>query len=156
MELHELRCPAGSRRPRKRRGRGPASGVGGTAGRGHKGQKARSGASIRVGFEGGQMPLSRRIPKRGFTSPRSRRFSIVNISVLNRFPDGTEVTPEMLLKEGIVGKLKDGLKILGSGKLGKRLVIWAHRFSGKARSAIESAGGSCHQIVNDERMTKSE
>jgi large subunit ribosomal protein L15 len=150
MELHELSYPAGSRRPRKRRGRGTGSGRGKTAGRGEKGQKSRSGYKLRPGFEGGQMPLIRRLPKVGFTPPRPRRWTEVNISELNRFPDGSEVTPEALRGERIIRGWKDGVKILGRGDLEKRLVVRAHRFSKKARQAIEAAGGSCHPIADTE------
>ena len=147
MELSELKNPRGARRPRKRKGRGPASGQGKTAGRGEKGQKSRSGSKIRVGFEGGQMPLIRRMPKGGFTPPCRRRYAVVNLETLNRFPDGSEITPEVLLEEKIIRKLEDGVKILGKGTLTPRLVVWAHRFSRKALEAIAAAGGSCHHIT---------
>lgn len=148
MELHQLHSVPGSRRPRKRRGRGPGSGLGKTAGRGQKGQKSRSGYKRKPGFEGGQMPLKRRLPKVGFTSPRPRRFAVVNISQLNVFPDGSEVTPEVLLEKRVIRRLKTGVKILGEGSLDKKLFVWAHRFSQKAKETIEAAGGSCQCITS--------
>lgn len=148
MELHQLRYVPGSRRPRKRKGRGRGSGLGKTAGRGHKGQKSRSGYSSKPGFEGGQMPLKRRLPKGGFTPPRRRRFSVVNISQLNVFPDGSEVTPETLREKRIIRKLiKPGVKILARGSVERKLAVWAHSFSAAARRAIESAGGTCQHIA---------
>ena len=140
-ELHELKPADGSRRPRKRVGRGPGSGWGKTAGRGQKGQKSRSGASIPAGFEGGQMPLQRRIPKRGFT-PRSRvEYQIVNVGRLDRV-DGTDVTAEALLAAGLVRSARDRIKILGQGDLDRALTVTAHAFSASARAKIEAAGGT--------------
>lgn len=142
MELHELKPVPGSRSPRKRRGRGSGSGTGGTAGRGHKGQRARSGGRVRPGFEGGQMPLIRRLPKVGFTSRRARP-AVVNISSLEVFSAGDEVTPAALLEKRIVNKAGAGIKILGKGKISKKLSVSAHAFSASARRAIEEAGGEC-------------
>ncbi|HPJ71478.1 MAG TPA: 50S ribosomal protein L15 [bacterium] len=150
MELHELKFTPGAKKSRKRKGRGPGSGWGKTAGRGEKGQKSRSGASIRPGFEGGQMPLARRLPKVGFTSPSPVRYGIVNLSTLNGFEDGTEVTPELLLEKRIVRKLYDGIKVLGRGSMERKLEVWAHCFSARAREAIEAAGGTC-QVIGSRR-----
>ncbi len=147
MELHELKYNRGARRPRKRRARGTGSGLGKTAGRGQKGQNSRSGGGVRIGFEGGQMPLKRRLPKVGFTPLHPRSFSIINISALNVFPEGAEVNPEILLEKRIIRKLSpNGLKILARGKIDKKLLVWAHSFSRAAREAIEAAGGSCQRI----------
>lgn len=143
--LHELR-PEVRRKRIKRVGRGPGSGHGKTSTRGHKGQKARSGGAKGPGFEGGQMPLQRRLPMRGFTNARFRReFAVVNVDQLNRFNDGTEITPELLLSSRVIRKLKDGVKILGGGDLEKRLVVRAHAFSKEAARKIEAAGG---QVVS--------
>ncbi len=143
MELHNLHNPPGSRRPRKRRGRGPGSGLGATSGRGHKGQKARSGYKSKPGFEGGQMPLKRRLPKVGFTSPFPTIYTVVNLGDLGVFAEGTEVTPELLRERGLIRNLKQPVKILGRGKIEKKLSVSADRFSLSARSAIEAAGGKC-------------
>lgn len=121
MKLHELKPAEGSRKVRNRVGRGIGSGNGKTAGRGHKGQNARSGGGVRLGFEGGQTPLFRRLPKRGFTNINRKEFTIVNLSTLNRFEDGTEVTPELLLETGVISKLNDGVKILASGAVEKKI-----------------------------------
>lgn len=145
MELHNLTSAPGSRRNRKRRGRGPGSGLGKTAGRGHKGQKARSGYRSKPGFEGGQMPLKRRLPKVGFTSPFPTDYTVINIGDLADFPEGTEVTPELLRERRKIRTLKYPVKILARGKLEKKLTVEADRFSGAARAAIEAAGGSCRQ-----------
>lgn len=134
MKLHELKPAEGSRKVRNRVGRGIGSGNGKTAGRGHKGQNARSGGGVRLGFEGGQTPLFRRLPKRGFTNINRKEFTIVNLSTLNRFEDGTEVTPELLLETGVISKLNDGVKILASGAVEKKLTVKAHKFSSSARS----------------------
>jgi large subunit ribosomal protein L15 len=147
MELHNLSPKPHSRKNRKRVGRGPGSGNGKTAGRGHKGAGSRSGNTTRRGFEGGQMPLVRRVPKRGFTNIFRKEYAIVNVGQLERFPDGSEVNPELLLAEGVVSKLRDGLKVLGDGDLSKKLVVRAHRFSRKAQAVIEAAGGSCEVIA---------
>ncbi len=120
MKLHELKPAEGSRKVRNRVGRGIGSGNGKTAGKGHKGQNARSGGGVRLGFEGGQTPLFRRLPKRGFTNINRKEFAIVNLSTLNRFEDGTEVTPELLLETGVISKLNDGVKILASGAVEKK------------------------------------
>ena len=142
MGLHNLKPARGSVRDRKRVGRGPGSGLGKTAGRGEKGQKSRSGYGRKSGFEGGQMPLHRRVPKRGFTNARFRKeFAEVNIGRLDVFEAGTIVTPDVLLKRGIVKRVRDGVKILGKGELTKALTIHAHRFSARAKELIASAGG---------------
>lgn len=140
MKLHELKPAEGSRKVRNRVGRGIGSGNGKTAGKGHKGQNARSGGGVRLGFEGGQTPLFRRLPKRGFTNINRKEFTIVNLSTLNRFEDGTEVTPELLLETGVISKLNDGVKILASGAVEKKLTVKAHKFSSSAKEAIEAAG----------------
>lgn len=146
MRLHELKPAEGSRTVRKRVGRGIGSGLGKTAGRGQKGQKARSGAKIRRGFEGGQMPLFQRLPKRGFTNKFRREWAEVNVEALNRFPAGTTVTPELLQKTGVIKSIKNGVKILGKGELEKELIVKAHRFSAQAAEKIESAGGRVEVI----------
>lgn len=146
MKLHELKPAEGSRKERKRVGRGIGSGNGKTAGRGHKGQNARSGGGVRLGFEGGQNPLYRRLPKRGFTNPTRKEYSIVNVEVLNRFEAGTEVTPELLIETGVVKNVKDGIKILGNGTLEKQLTVKANKFSASAVQAIEAAGGKTEVI----------
>ena len=141
MNLHELSPAAGSTHVGKRKGRGAGTGNGKTAGRGHKGQKARSGGSIRAGFEGGQMPLARRIPKRGFNNIFAKPLEIVNLSALDRFQDGDTVTVHALLEKGILSKCRYGYKVLGSGKLTKKLTVQASAFSASAKEAIEAAGG---------------
>jgi large subunit ribosomal protein L15 len=146
MKLHELKPAPGSRKKKKRLGRGISAGQGKTAGKGHKGQNARSGGGVRPGFEGGQTPLYRRLPKRGFTNPNRVEYAIVNVSVLERFEDGTVVTPELLLQEGIVKNLKDGLKVLGEGELSKKLTVKAHKFSQSAVEKITAAGGATEVI----------
>jgi len=146
MKLHELKPAEGSRKVRNRVGRGIGSGNGKTAGKGHKGQNARSGGGVRLGFEGGQTPLFRRLPKRGFTNINRKEFTIVNLATLNRFEDGTEVTPELLLETGVISKLNDGVKILASGAVEKKLTVKAHKFSSSAKEAIEAAGGSVEVI----------
>jgi large subunit ribosomal protein L15 len=146
MDLSNLSPAEGSRKSDNfRRGRGHASGNGKTAGKGHKGQKARSGAT-RPGFEGGQMPLYRRLPKRGFTDRNSKVITAINVSALNRFEDGTEVTPELLLTSGAVSKIVDGVKILGEGELTKKLTVRVHAVSEGAKNKIESAGGTVEVI----------
>jgi large subunit ribosomal protein L15 len=145
--LHNLKPAKGSVRNRKRVGRGPGSGLGKTAGRGEKGQKSRSGFSRKPGFEGGQMPLHRRLPKRGFTNaPFRKEFATVNLGRLDVFEAGTIVTPELLVKQGIVKKLLDGLKVLADGQLTKALTVHAHRFSGKAQERIATLGGKAELI----------
>ncbi|RKD25421.1 LSU ribosomal protein L15P [Caminicella sporogenes DSM 14501] len=146
MKLHELRPAKGAVKNRKRLGRGTATGQGKTAGRGQKGQKARSGGGVRPGFEGGQMPLYRRLPKRGFKNPFKKEWTIVNLMDLNRFEDGTEVTPELLKEAGVIKKIKYGLKVLGDGELQKKLTIKAHKFSKSAIEKIEAAGGKAEVI----------
>jgi len=137
-----LKPAEGSVSTPKRKGRGIGSGLGKTAGRGHKGQKARSGGGVRPGFEGGQMPLIRRLPKRGFTNIFARVYSVINVEDLNCFDQDTVVTPEVLKEWGIVKKLNDGVKILGKGELTLKLTVKAHKFSKSAQLKIESAGGS--------------
>ena len=141
MKLHELNAPAGTSRNRKRRGRGTATGQGKTGGRGMNGQKSRSGGGVRLGFEGGQMPLYRRIPKRGFTNIFGTTYTTLNVEDLNRFEEGTEVTPAMLVELGVLKQVKDGVKILGDGELKKSLTVKAHKFSKTAVEKIEAAGG---------------
>ncbi|GEL78049.1 50S ribosomal protein L15 [Tenuibacillus multivorans] len=143
MKLHELK---GDSKKRNRVGRGMASGNGKTSGRGHKGQKARSGSGTRPGFEGGQMPLFQRLPKRGFTNINRKEYTIVNLETLNRFEDGTEVTPELLLENGVISKVKAGVKVLGNGNLEKKLTVKAQKFSASAKEAIEAAGGQTEVI----------
>jgi large subunit ribosomal protein L15 len=147
MKLHELSPNEGSTSTRKRRGRGAGSGLGKTSGRGHKGQNARSGGGVRPGFEGGQNPLYKRVPKRGFNNDRfATVFAIVNLDQLNRFEAGTEVTPELLLNEGILKNPKDGIKILGNGDLNVQLTVKAHKFSQSATEKIQAAGGKTEVI----------
>lgn len=146
MRVHELRPAPGSRPQARKVGRGIGSGQGKTAGRGHKGQKARSGGGIRRGFEGGQMPLVRRIPKIGFVSRRKRYPEIVNLDQLDRFPAGAEVTPEDLLRAGLVRSLRDGVKILGTGNLDRPLVVKAQAFSKSAAKKIIACGGRAEVI----------
>ena len=146
MKLHELRAPAGSTKNRKRRGRGTATGQGKTGGRGMNGQNSRSGGGTRLGFEGGQMPLYRRIPKRGFTNIWKKEYVILNVDDLNKFEDGAEITPETLKEIGMVKQLKDGVKILGDGAIEKKVTVKAHKFSKTAKEKIESAGGKAEVI----------
>lgn len=146
MKLHELKPAAGSRKERNRVGRGIASGNGKTAGKGHKGQNARSGGGVRPGFEGGQNPLFRRLPKRGFTNINRKEYAIVNLDALNRFEDGAEITPALLIETGVVSKELAGIKILGNGTLNKKLNVKAHKFSASAKEAIENAGGTTEVI----------
>lgn len=144
MKLNELMPSEGSRTNRNRIGRGTSSGTGKTAGRGQKGQKARG--KVRLGFEGGQMPLYRRIPKRGFTNINRKEFAIVNLDALNVFDEGAEVTPESLLKAGIISKQLSGVKVLGNGEITKKLTVKANKFSESAVKAIEAAGGKTEVI----------
>ena len=141
MNLHELSPAAGSTHVGKRKGRGAGTGNGKTAGRGHKGQKARSGGGVRVGFEGGQMPLARRVPKRGFNNIFAKPLEIINLSALNAFNNGDTVTAEALLEKGIHSKCPNGYKVLGNGKITKKLKVEASAFSKSAQEAIEAAGG---------------
>ncbi|KPN94339.1 50S ribosomal protein L15 [Lysinibacillus sp. ZYM-1] len=146
MKLHELKPAEGSRKQRNRVGRGIGSGNGKTAGKGHKGQNARSGGGVRPGFEGGQNPLFRRLPKRGFTNINRKEYAIVNLDALNRFEDGAEVTAALLLETGLVSNEKAGIKVLGHGTLNKKLTVKAHKFSASAKEAIENAGGTTEVI----------
>ena len=146
MKLHELQPAEGSRKVRNRVGRGTSSGNGKTSGRGQKGQKARSGGGVRLGFEGGQTPLFRRLPKRGFTNINRKDYAVINLDVLNRFEDGTEVTPVALVEAGIVKNEKAGIKVLGNGSLDKKLTVKAAKFSKHAQETIEAAGGSIEVI----------
>ncbi|MFS0784226.1 50S ribosomal protein L15 [Bacillus sp. 1P06AnD] len=146
MKLHELKPAEGSRQEPKRKGRGIGSGNGKTAGKGHKGQNARSGGGVRLGFEGGQTPLFRRLPKRGFTNINRKDYAVVNLDTLNRFEDGTEVTPELLIETGVVKNQKAGIKILANGKIEKKLTVKAQKFSSAAKEAIEAAGGQTEVI----------
>ncbi|ALV22253.1 MULTISPECIES: 50S ribosomal protein L15 [Carnobacterium] len=146
MKLHELTYAEGSRKERNRVGRGSSSGNGKTSGRGQKGQKSRSGGGVRLGFEGGQTPLFRRLPKRGFTNINRKEYAIVNLETLNRFEDGTEVTPAMLVESGIIKAEKSGIKVLGNGQVERKLTVKASKFSQAAKEAIEAAGGSIEVI----------
>ncbi|WP_047153237.1 50S ribosomal protein L15 [Aneurinibacillus tyrosinisolvens] len=146
MKLHEIKPAEGSRHTRKRVGRGIGSGTGKTAGRGHKGQNARSGGGVRPGFEGGQNPLYRRLPKRGFTNPNRKVFAVVNLDKLNQFEADTVVTPELLLEAGVVRNERDGIKILGNGDLNVKLTVQAHKFSQSAVEKIEAVGGKTEVI----------
>ncbi len=146
MRLHDLAPNPGSRSPRKRKGRGIGSGLGKTAGRGQDGQKSRAGSGIRRGFEGGQMPLFQRLPKRGFKNTFAKKPVSINIFQLNRFEEGTVITPELLHEEGLIKSAPYGVKVLGNGKLEKNLVVRAQGFSSQAREKIESAGGRAEVI----------
>lgn len=145
MKLHEMKSMA-PRTARKRVGRGPGSGLGKTSGRGQKGQNARSGGGVRPGFEGGQTPLARRLPKRGFTNINRKEYAVVNVEDLNRFEDGTVVTPALLKEVGLVSKELNGVKILGNGELTKKLNVTAAKFSKSAVEAIEKAGGKAEVL----------
>lgn len=147
MELSNLTPKADATKNRKRVGRGPGSGHGKTAGRGHKGALSRSGTRRRRNFEGGQMPLVRRLPKRGFTNIFAKSYAVVNLGQLERFPAGTEVTPALLVAEGLVKKRGDGVKILAKGTLTRALVVKAHKFSAQAKAQIEAAGGRCEVLA---------
>lgn len=144
MKLHELKASEGSRKVRNRVGRGTSSGNGKTAGRGQKGQKARS--KVRLGFEGGQMPLFRRMPKRGFQNINRKEYAIVNLETLEKFDNGTEVTPTLLVEKKVIKDEKNGIKVLGNGKLTKKLTVKANKFSTAAKEAIETAGGQAEVI----------
>ena len=146
MKISELSPAPGSVKEAKRKGRGIATGNGKTAGRGHKGQKARSGGGVRVGFEGGQMPLARRIPKRGFHNIFAKPLEFVNVSELNVFEDGAAVSVESLLDAGILSKCRYGVKILGNGELKKKLTVSANAFSQTAKEKIEAAGGKAEVL----------
>ena len=147
MKLNELRPAEGSVQERFRKGRGPGSGNGKTAGKGHKGQNARSGGGVRPGFEGGQFPIYRQLPKRGFNNKRfATVYATINVSDLNRFEDGTIVDIETLLAARVIRKAQDGLKVLGDGELTKKLTVKAAKFSAAAKEKIEAAGGSCEEV----------
>lgn len=146
MKLHELTAVEGSTKERKRIGRGHGSGQGKTAGKGHKGQKARSGGSIRPGFEGGQMPLQRRIPKRGFNNIFAKKIVAINVSDLNKFEDGAKVDAQALVNAGIVKKEYDGIKILGNGEISKKLTVKVAAYSESAKQKIEAAGGKAEVV----------
>jgi large subunit ribosomal protein L15 len=146
MKLNELSPAVGSVTPAWRKGRGVGSGNGKTAGKGHKGQNARSGGGVRIGFEGGQIPLYRKLPKRGFKNRFAVRYSIVNVADLNVFEDGATVTVEDLVSRKIVKKVNDGVKVLGCGPIEKKLTVQAHAFTAGAKQLIEQAGGKCEVI----------
>ncbi len=146
MDLSNLQPAPGSKKNRKRIGRGPGSGTGKTSGKGHKGQKARSGGGIKPGFEGGQMPLHRRLPKRGFTPLSRKEYALVNLGDLESFDAGSTVSLEALTTAGLVGRLKDGVKVLASGDFTKSLTVQAHKFSKSAVAKIEAAGGKVEVI----------
>src|SRR5438093_1406455 len=157
MRLHDLKPRPGAKHRRKRLGQGESSGHGKTSGRGGKGQTARSGSSIRIGFEGGQMPLIRRIPKRGFNNARhTTRYLPVNLEALNQFDEGARVDAEVLRKAGLANGRADGIKILGNGELSKKLTVNAHAFSASAKSKIEAKGGTCEVIGPRKETTISE
>lgn len=153
MRLHDLKPRPGARHRRKRLGRGESSGLGKTSGRGHKGYGARTGASTRIGFEGGQMPLTRRLPKRGFNNNRFKTdYRVVNLAALNGFESGATVDPETLKKAGLANGPGEGvIKILGQGELTKKLTVKAHAFSATARAQIEAQGGTCELIGSSPR-----
>ena len=147
MKLHELSKPLGSTKAPKRKGRGTATGQGKTAGRGLNGQLSSSGGGVRVGVEGGQMPLYRRVPKRGFTNIFKKEWSIINVSDLDAiYADGTEITPELLIADGKLKQVTDGIKILGDGEITKKFTVKAHKFSKSAVEKIEAAGGKAEVI----------
>ena len=147
MKLNELKPVEGARHYKKRVGRGSGSGMGKTATRGHKGQNARSGGGVRPGFEGGQLPLFRRLPKRGFSNAKFKTtYAVINLSDLNRFDNGAEVTPEILKEMGLVKNQLDGIKVLGNGTLEKKLTVKAHKFSSVAKEQIEKLGGKAEVI----------
>jgi large subunit ribosomal protein L15 len=149
MKLHEIKPAPGSTKRRKVVGRGRGSGHGTTAGRGGKGQTARTGSSIPAWFEGGQMPLIRRLPKRGFTNIFKKNYAIINIEILDRFESGQEVTPALLVSQGLIRSRNDGVKVLGTGVLTKTLTVHAHKFSQSAAAKIEAAGGKVQVIERD-------
>ncbi len=146
MKLHELSPAAGSVSDVKRKGRGPGSGNGKTAGKGHKGQNARSGGGVRIGFEGGQMPITRRLPKRGFNNIFAKKYAIVNVEALNAFDNGAFVSAAELLEKKIIRKEEDGLRVLGNGDLTKKLTVKANAFSESAKAKIEAAGGKVEVV----------
>ena len=146
MKLHELKPAFGSTTAPKRLGRGIGSGLAKTSGKGHKGAKARSGGGKRPGFEGGQMPLTMRLPKRGFTNKWATEYVAINVSALNIFEDGDVVGPVELIQAGIIKKIEDGIKIMGNGELTKKLTVQAMKFTATAKEKIEAAGGNCEVI----------
>ena len=146
MKLNDLSPAAGSTQIAKRKGRGPGTGNGKTAGRGHKGQKARSGGGVRVGFEGGQMPLARRIPKRGFNNIFAKPLDAINVSMLDRFEDGATVDVDALISAGVISSCKYGVKVIGNGEISKKLTVKANAFSESAKAKIEAAGGKAEVI----------
>ncbi|MCD6328615.1 50S ribosomal protein L15 [bacterium] len=146
LKLHDLKPPPGARHKKKRLGRGPGSGTGGTSGKGHKGQKCRSGGNTRRGFEGGQMPLIRRVPKRGFNNPTRIEYTILNVEGLNRFSSGAVVSPDLLKEMGVYKRKTDGLKILGDGELNVSLTVRANKFTKSAVQKIEAANGKAEVI----------
>ncbi len=146
MRIHELKAPKGATKAPKRIGRGQGTGWGTTAARGMNGQNSRSGGGVRLGFEGGQMPLYRRLPKRGFTNKWAKEYSEVNIKDLNRFEDGTVVDLELLVQSGLVKQVKDGVKVLGNGEIEKKLTVKAAKFSKSAVEKIEKAGGKAEVL----------
>ena len=146
MKLFELTPSVGSTKDSKRKGRGHGSGNGKTAGRGHKGQNARSGGGVRIGFEGGQMPIYRRLPKRGFTNIFAKQYAEVKLSDLNKFEDGAVVDAEALVNAGIISKTLDGVKVLGNGEITKKLTVKASKFTSAAAAKIEAAGGKAEVI----------
>jgi large subunit ribosomal protein L15 len=146
MKLHELKPETGATHYKKRVGRGTSSGNGKTSGRGQKGQNSRSGGGVRLGFEGGQTPLFKRLPKKGFSNPFRKEYAVVNVSDLNKYKENTVVTPELLLQDKLVRKELNGVKILGNGKLEVKLTVKAHKFSASAMKAIAEAGGKTEVI----------
>lgn len=147
MKLNELKYNEGSKKDIKRLGRGSSSGTGKTSGRGENGQNSRSGGGVRIGFEGGQLPLYRRLPKRGFSNAMFKKtYAVINVSDLNRFEDGAEVTPKLLFEMGIIKKQLSGIKVLGNGTLAKKLTVRAHKFSNEAKQKIEAQGGKAEVI----------
>lgn len=147
MKLNSMCAPEGARQTRKRVGRGIGSGLGKTSGKGHKGQNARSGGGVRPGFEGGQLPLFRRLPKRGFKNALFKtRYAVINLSDLEKFEDGAVVTPELLKEMGLIKQQLDGIKVLANGKLTKKITIKAHKFSDAALREIEALGGKAEVI----------
>jgi large subunit ribosomal protein L15 len=146
MRLHDLRPPKGARKNPKRVGRGEGSGLGKTSGKGHKGQRSRSGGGVRPGFEGGQMPLQRRLPKRGFTNIFKKRFDLVNLRDLDRFESGSIIDPEGLAAAGLIRKADNKVKLLGDGRIEKPLTLKVHSVSAKAREAVEAAGGTVEML----------
>ena len=146
VKLHELKPMEGARHTRTRLGRGTGSGKGKTAGRGTKGQNSRSGGGVRPGFEGGQNPLARRLPKRGFNNPTRKEYAVINLDILNNFEEGSVITPELLKEKGYVKQVKDGVKVLGNGEITAKLTVKANKFSGTAVKKIAAAGGETEVI----------